>query len=1172
VRGFAVSLDEDTSLTFSAAQFAENFVPPDTQQTLQFVKIASLPYFGTLKLGNNPVTENQVIPASQLGALVYIPQRDWAFSDGFDWNGSADGSVYAPAEAPVAINIRPVEDVPTVSDFPKVADLGETVWLSYSDFFGAFEDGDVGDALMKVRITRLPSHGTLTLAGYPVAQDQEITLDALVEPNNLLYTPYPGYNGIDTLRWTGSDGKAYAAQDASVNIVVGTGATAPVLTSFAKTVSEDATLAFTAADFSSHFSDANGDSLYLIEIVQLPNHGKLRLSGADVSLHQTIPAAQLDNLTYQPHLNYFGIDTFKWTASDGQLYAAADATVTITVESAEDPPVLASFSKMLSKDTLLAFKPTDFTDHFVDADLGDVLQRVNIATLPAHGILRFDGAPLTGPTEILASQLDKLAYQPDSGFTGNDSFKWNATDGKGYSPTDATLTLVVNPVQTPPVLTDLSKTLAEDSVLSFTAGDFTGAFADADGDSLQRVRITQLPASGTLRLGGTVVGLSDEIGADQLGNLAYQPSANYNGSDTIRWNAFDGKVYASSDAAILLTITPVEDTPTVSNFTKSVAHDAVLAFAAADFISHFDDPDAGDSLQAVRISQLPTHGTLKLSGSTVVAEQVIPAAELPNLTYHSELQFSGTDSFQWTATDGKAYATTPSTVTIAVSLEQTNSSAAETAALSGFVYLDVNNNGQREAWEVGVPGVLLKLSRRNEQGDYVEVAGRSPVITAADGSYRFEQLASGIYEIRQLAQPACFLDGKETVGSLGGEKDDAGDRIYNIELAANVTGTDYLFGEQGLSPQWISNRLFLASTPAPDQVVRHLNQAPVVDLNGPGESSPGTGYTAAFGAGQRAAVAALQGAGGTPAGASVTDADSTFLVSMTFVLEGRRDGDAETLSAATTGTSLRASYRSGVLTLEGLATPAAYQQVLQSVTYQNTSSSPTPGIRTVTVRAFDGITSSEPAIATITVGNAVSGDSQGGSSGGSGQTNGSSPGSNQPSGADATVVRNGRQVVVTGTQDDDNLTFAESGGQYTVTINGQLHHFSAAEVTSFRFDGNGGNDMAQLSAMAGTPMAQLRPRSATLSGAGYTFEVVNTGDILIDCGANDSQAELFDSSGDDFLIAQGSLAALTGSDFSQTVVGFTKVRASALAGGVDSLSEGVIDYVLEKIGSWVPLV
>jgi large repetitive protein len=80
------------------------------------------------------------------------------------------------------------------------------------------------------------------------------------------------------------------------------------------------------------------------------------------------------------------------------------------------------------------------------------------------------------------------------------------------------------------------------------------------------------------------------------------------------------------------------------------------------------------------------------------------------------------------------------------------------------------------------------------------------------------------------------------------------------------------------------------------------------------------------------------------------------------------NGNAETLSAVTTGTPITASYSSTTrtLTLTGSATAAQYQQVLRTLRYNNSNTSAS-GSRSVTVQVSSGSTNSNAATAAVNV-------------------------------------------------------------------------------------------------------------------------------------------------------------------------------------------------------------
>ncbi len=117
-------------------------------------------------------------------------------------------------------------------------------------------------------------------------------------------------------------------------------------------------------------------------------------------------------------------------------------------------------------------------------------------------------------------------------------------------------------------------------------------------------------------------------------------------------------------------------------------------------------------------------------------------------------------------------------------------------------------------------------------------------------------------------------------------------------LAAGESGSEYNFGERGLRAGVGLLRFFLASSDSASQIIPQLNAAPVVDL---AASVAGTGRTTTYPAGGAAVAIAASDA-------TITDADSTVLASMTVTITNRQDGDAEVLAANTSGTSLVSTY------------------------------------------------------------------------------------------------------------------------------------------------------------------------------------------------------------------------------------------------------------------------
>ncbi len=150
----------------------------------------------------------------------------------------------------------------------------------------------------------------------------------------------------------------------------------------------------------------------------------------DLSVNST-PAANPTNgsvtieatglFTYTPNIDFVGSDSFIYEVCD-TLCLTAPVTI------------LVSDDLVLTPDQLSTFINSPVTGNVLDNDIGDDLT-VNLAASPATG-------PTNGTVEMQASGT--TTYSPQSGFTGTDTFSYEACDNKG-SCAQTTVTVEVTP-------------------------------------------------------------------------------------------------------------------------------------------------------------------------------------------------------------------------------------------------------------------------------------------------------------------------------------------------------------------------------------------------------------------------------------------------------------------------------------------------------------------------------------------------------------------------------------------------------------------------------------------------------------------------------------------------------------------------------------------------------
>ena len=111
-------------------------------------------------------------------------------------------------------------------------------------------------------------------------------------------------------------------------------------------------------------------------------------------------------------------------------------------------------------------------------------------------------------------------------------------------------------------------------------------------------------------------------------------------------------------------------------------------------------------------------------------------------------------------------------------------------SLAGVVYVDTNNDGLKQTGEAGIVGVRVTLTGL----DYLGNAVSRTATTDSAGAYSFKNLlpsGPGGYVLSE-SQPGAYLDGKETVGSLGGS---AGADKFTVFVNTNSNGSGYNFAE-----------------------------------------------------------------------------------------------------------------------------------------------------------------------------------------------------------------------------------------------------------------------------------------------------------------------------------------------------------------------------------------
>ncbi|MDH4326245.1 MAG: Ig-like domain-containing protein, partial [Betaproteobacteria bacterium] len=388
----------------------------------------------------------------------------------------------------------------------------------------------------------------------------------------------------------------------ALKIVTLGGNAAPVALDDSYSLDEDSTLLAPVPGVAANDTDAEGSALS-VALVTGPAHGTLALE-PDGSFR------------YTPDADFFGEDSFTYTANDGALDSNI-ATVTLHVAAQNDAPVAADDAFATDEDTALVL---DVLGNDTDAD-GDSLTPL-IVIGPGHGTL---GVNADGT----------LTYTPDADYFGDDAFSYRARDGALESGL-ATVSLSIKPVNDAPVAGADGFSTNEDASIG---GNVLANDTDVEDGRPGTVSAVNGAAGNVGASIALVSGALLTVNAD--GSFSYDPNGKF---EHLGFNeiAFDGFNYVARDsegadssaATVSVSIFGVNDAPKAVGEAFTTDEDVAVNGSVLGNDSDVED----DSLTASLVLG-PTNGVLVFNSNGT-------------FTYTPNRDFNGGDAFTYVANDG----------------------------------------------------------------------------------------------------------------------------------------------------------------------------------------------------------------------------------------------------------------------------------------------------------------------------------------------------------------------------------------------------------------------------------------------------------------------------------------------------------------------------------------
>jgi|GEM_PF-1556285 len=554
-----------------------------------------------------------------------------------------------------------------------------------------------GDPIVITEVEQ-PSNGTATL-----------------NPNGtLIYEPAPAFVGQDTFTYEICDDKGLCDTATVIINVTASGNQPPVAPDDKVSTPEDTPVVIDALGDD---TDPEGDPLSIESIVTQPKHGSVSVNPDGT-------------LTYVPEENYTGEDSFVINVCDDQGNCV-ESTVGVTVTPINDAPTPADDSATTPSGTDVTINVSEN-----DSDPDGDSTSVNNVSDPANGTATDNGD-------------GTVTYTPDAGFTGTDTFTYEACDEQGLC-AEATVTVEVGIDNAPPTAGDDTVTVDEDSGGTTLTPLDNDSDPENDGLTITNVEDPQ---------GGSVTDNGD-------GTLTYTPDEDFEGDDAFTYTVCDDSGNCDT-ATITVTVTGSDDPPTAYDDYAGTGADAAVTI---DVVANDVEPD-GEALTITGLTT-PSNGTVVDNGDGTV-------------TYTPDAGFTGEDAFTYTVCD-----------------PQNNCDTAE-------VYVVVRDGGNSPPVAeddnypatAGTPANLpVQDNDSDPDGDptYIKAATKpanGTVTIDADGTITYTPDA-GFSGNDSFTYTLCDDNGAcddatvlITVSGGSGDADDDGDGLTNDE-EINITGTD----------------------------------------------------------------------------------------------------------------------------------------------------------------------------------------------------------------------------------------------------------------------------------------------------------------------------------------------------------------------------------------------
>jgi hypothetical protein len=489
-------------------------------------------------------------------------------------------------------------------------------------------DNDLDGSLDKSTVTvqSTPSNGSVSVNG----QTGEIT-----------YTPDSGFTGSDSYTYTVKDGDGAESNEATVSITVNAANQPPTASDESDQTDEGQS---TTTDVLANDSDPDGSlDPSTVQVQSGPSDGSVSVDGLT------------GEITYTPDSGFTGSDSYTYTVKDDDGAESSEATVTITVNDANQPPTANDDSDEV--DTPEAPNPPNGAKEisfaaFCTTKSNYSMDDVSIVDTKENGDGEVASIAWTSDTElstvVLKAGPSSLNY--DGGLSGGAASGAGDTAGSGQTPS--------SPCPSGEVLILKEEDVEGAEVDPTTTTDVLANDSDLDGSlDPATVQVQSGPSDGSVTVNND-------------GTIDYTPDSGFTGSDSYTYTVKDGDGAESSEATVTITVNSVNTAPTANDDSDDTTEGQSTP---TDVLANDSDPDGSLAPSTVAVQSGPSDGSVSVDGLT------------GEITYTPNSGFTGQDTYTYTVKDNDGAESNEATVTITVNGDDgdDDENTAATAGCSG---------------------------------------------------------------------------------------------------------------------------------------------------------------------------------------------------------------------------------------------------------------------------------------------------------------------------------------------------------------------------------------------------------------------------------------------------------------------------------------------------------